>query len=137
MQQIKALTAEPPAMYDSGKNSRADTRPVSCNFPGEVGGPIMRTQVVIIGSGPSGSCSGNCLTGAGIANVIPRSRDPRITFSGRVPPRRSGGRHGAADEEAGCGVRMHAEASRMTASRSPSTGATHRIDLFGLTGGRR
>ncbi|MCG5487182.1 MAG: 4-hydroxybenzoate 3-monooxygenase [Sinorhizobium meliloti] len=96
----------------------------------------MRTQVVIIGSGPSGLLLGQLLTGAGIANVI-LDRATKDHILGRV-------RAGVLEEgtvrlmeEAGCGVRMHAEGLPHDGFSLAFDGRDHRIDLFGLTGGRR
>ena len=96
----------------------------------------MRTQVVIIGSGPSGLLLGQLLTGAGIANVI-LDRATKDHILGRV-------RAGVLEEgtvrlmeEAGCGARMHAEGLPHDGFSLAFDGRDHRIDLFGLTGGRR
>ncbi|MQX45290.1 4-hydroxybenzoate 3-monooxygenase [Sinorhizobium medicae] len=96
----------------------------------------MRTQVVIIGSGPSGLLLGQLLARAGIANVIVdhASKDHIL---GRV-------RAGVLEEgtvrlmdEAGSGARMHAEGIAHDGFSLAFDGRDHRIDLFGLTGGRR
>jgi p-hydroxybenzoate 3-monooxygenase len=96
----------------------------------------MRTQVVIIGSGPSGLLLGQLLTEAGIANVI-LDRATKAHILGRV-------RAGVLEqgtvrlmEEAGCGARMHAEGLPHDGFSLAFDGRDHRIDLFGLTGGRR
>ncbi|MDW9960187.1 4-hydroxybenzoate 3-monooxygenase [Sinorhizobium meliloti] len=96
----------------------------------------MRTQVVIIGSGPSGLLLGQLLTEAGIANVI-LDRATKAHILGRV-------RAGVLEqgtvrlmEETGCGARMHAEGLPHDGFSLAFDGRDHRIDLFGLTGGRR
>ena len=96
----------------------------------------MRTQVVIIGSGPSGLLLGQLLTGAGIDNVI-LDRVGKDYILGRV---RAGvleeGTVGLLDK-AGSGERMHAEGLPHDGFSLTFDGRDHRIDLFGLTGGKR
>ena len=68
----------------------------------------MRTQVAIIGAGPSGLLLGQLLTRAGIDNVILERRRPDYVL-GRI---RAGVlEQGAVDmlDEAGVGARLHAE----------------------------
>ncbi|WP_081163154.1 4-hydroxybenzoate 3-monooxygenase [Ensifer aridi] len=96
----------------------------------------MRTQVVIIGSGPSGLLLGQLLAGAGIDNVI-LDRASKDHILGRV-------RAGVLEEgtvrlmdEARCGARMHAEGLSHEGISLAFDGRDHRIDLFGLTGGKR
>ncbi|WP_027998361.1 4-hydroxybenzoate 3-monooxygenase [Sinorhizobium arboris] len=96
----------------------------------------MRTQVVIIGSGPSGLLLGQMLTRAGIANVI-LDRASKDHILGRV-------RAGVLEEgtvrlmeKAGSGARMHADGLPHDGFSLAFDGRDHRIDLFGLTGGRR
>lgn len=79
----------------------------------------MRTQVAIIGSGPSGLLLGQLLTRAGIDNLI-LDRASKEHILGRV-------RAGVLEEgsvqlmdEAQSGARMHAEGSRTTDFRSLS-----------------
>jgi len=96
----------------------------------------MRTQVVIIGSGPSGLLLGQLLNRAGIANVI-LDRVGKDYILGRV---RAGvleeGTVGLLDK-AGAGRRMHAEGLPHDGISLAFDGRDHRIDLFDLTGGKR
>ncbi|WEX90153.1 4-hydroxybenzoate 3-monooxygenase [Sinorhizobium garamanticum] len=96
----------------------------------------MRTQVVIIGSGPSGLLLGQLLTLAGIDNVI-LDRASKDHILGRV-------RAGVLEEgtvrlmdEARSGTRMHAEGLPHDGFSLAFDGRDHRIDLFGLTNGKR
>lgn len=96
----------------------------------------MRTQVVIIGSGPSGLLLGQLLSDAGIDNVI-LERTSQDYVLGRI-------RAGVLEEgmvamldEAGAGARMHAEGLPHDGFDLAFDGQHHRIDLFGLTGGKR
>ncbi|MFB9948531.1 4-hydroxybenzoate 3-monooxygenase [Rhizobium puerariae] len=95
----------------------------------------MRTQVVIIGSGPSGLLLGQLLTNAGIDNVI-LDRVGKDYILGRV---RAGvleeGMVGMLDR-AGAGGRMHREGLPHEGFSLAFDGRDHRIDLFGLTGKR-
>lgn len=95
----------------------------------------MRTQVAIIGSGPSGLLLGQLLTHAGIDNVI-LDRVDRDYILGRV---RAGvleqGTVGLL-EEARAAERLHAEGLRHDGLWLAFDGARHRIDIAGLTGGR-
>ncbi|MBO6538462.1 MAG: 4-hydroxybenzoate 3-monooxygenase [Rhizobiaceae bacterium] len=96
----------------------------------------MRTQVAIIGSGPSGLLLGQLLTDAGIDNVI-LERVSKDYVLGRV-------RAGVLEEgmvamldEAGAGERMRKEGLPHDGFDVAFDGAHHRIDLHGLTGGKR
>ncbi|AWM28528.1 4-hydroxybenzoate 3-monooxygenase [Sinorhizobium fredii] len=96
----------------------------------------MRTQVAIIGSGPSGLLLGQLLTRAGIDNLI-LDRASKEHILGRV-------RAGVLEEgsvqlmdEAQSGARMHAEGLPHDGFSLAFDGRDHRIDLFGLTGGKR
>lgn len=96
----------------------------------------MRTQVVIIGSGPSGLLLGQLLTNAGIDNVI-LERVSKDYVLGRV-------RAGVLEEgmvalldEAGAGERMHREGLHHDGFDLAFDGGHHRIDLHQLTGGKR
>ncbi|MDM9620347.1 4-hydroxybenzoate 3-monooxygenase [Rhizobium sp. S96] len=96
----------------------------------------MRTQVAIIGSGPSGLLLGQLLTEAGIDNVI-IDRVGKDYILGRV-------RAGVLEEgtvalmdQAKAGARMHAEGLPHDGISLAFDGRDHRIDLFGLTGGKR
>lgn len=83
----------------------------------------MRTQVAIIGSGPSGLLLGQLLTEAGVDNII-LDRVGKEYILGRV---RAGvleeGTVGLIDQ-AGAGARLHSEGLPHEGFRSPSTGAT-------------
>jgi len=95
----------------------------------------MRTQVAIIGAGPSGLLLGQLLTRAGIDNVILESRPPEYVL-GRI---RAGVlEQGAVDmlDEAGVGARLHAEGLVHGGIEISWAGGRHRIDLNGLTGGK-
>jgi len=93
----------------------------------------MRTQVAIIGSGPSGLLLGQLLSKAGIDNVI-IDRVDRDYILGRI---RAGvlevGAVGMMDR-AGAGQRMHAEGLVHDGFSLSFSGRRHRIDLKGLTG---
>ncbi|MFS8144723.1 4-hydroxybenzoate 3-monooxygenase [Rhizobium sp. BR 249] len=95
----------------------------------------MRTQVAIIGSGPSGLLLGQLLTEAGIDNVI-LDRVSKTYILGRV---RAGvleeGTVGLLDE-AKAGARLHAEGLPHDGFSLAFDGRDHRIDLSELTGGR-
>jgi 4-hydroxybenzoate 3-monooxygenase len=96
----------------------------------------LRTKVAIIGSGPSGLLLGQLLTQAGIDNVI-LDRVSKDYILGRV---RAGvleeGTVGLLDK-AGCGARMHEEGLPHDGFSLAFDGRDHRIDLLGLTGGKR
>jgi p-hydroxybenzoate 3-monooxygenase len=96
---------------------------------------IMRTQVAIIGSGPSGLLLGQLLTEAGIDNVI-LDRVGKDHILGRV---RAGvleeGTVGLMDK-AKSGARLHAEGLPHDGFSLAFDGRDHRIDLHGLTGGK-
>jgi p-hydroxybenzoate 3-monooxygenase len=95
----------------------------------------MRTQVVIIGSGPSGLLLGQLLAKAGIDAVI-LDRVGKDYILGRV---RAGvleqGTVGLMDE-AGAGSRMHAEGLPHDGFSLAFDGRDHRIDLKELTCGK-
>ena len=95
----------------------------------------MRTQVVIIGSGPSGLLLGQLLAKAGIEAVI-LDRVGKDYILGRV---RAGvleqGTVGLMDA-AGAGARMHAEGLSHDGFSLAFDGRDHRIDLKDLTGGK-
>lgn len=96
----------------------------------------MRTQVVIIGSGPSGLLLGQLLANSGIDNVI-LERVDRDYVLGRV---RAGVlEQGMVDllDEAGAGARMHAEGLPHEGISLAFDNRLHRIDLAQLTGGKR
>ncbi len=96
----------------------------------------MRVQVAIIGSGPSGLLLGQLLGEAGIETVI-IDRSSREHILGRV-------RAGVLEEgtvslvnRASVGARMQAEGLPHDGFSLAFDGRDHRIDLFGLTGGKR
>ncbi len=92
-----------------------------------------RTQVAIIGAGPSGLLLGQLLDRAGIDNVIVERQSGDYVL-GRI-------RAGVLEqttcellEEAGVGARMRAEGLLHGGIELCFAGARHRIDLQGLTG---
>ena len=95
----------------------------------------MRTQVAIIGSGPSGLLLGQLLADAGIDTVI-LERATKDYVLGRI-------RAGVLEEgmanllaEAGAGTRMRAEGLPHDGFDLAFSGRHHRIDLHALTGKR-
>ena len=95
-----------------------------------------RTQVAILGAGPSGLLLGQLLHRAGIGNVV-LERQTADHVLGRI-------RAGVLEQttcdlldEAGVGARMHAEGLAHGGYELCFGGARHRIDLEGLTGGKR
>src|SRR6185369_5961310 len=96
----------------------------------------MRTQVAIIGAGPSGLLLGQLLSRAGIANVIVERQSADYVL-GRI---RAGVlEQTTADllDEAGVGERMHREGLVHGGVELAFDGERHRIDLHGLTGGKQ
>lgn len=96
----------------------------------------MRVQVAIIGSGPSGLLLGQLLHNAGIDTVI-LERQTREYVLGRI---RAGVLEQVAVDlldSAGVGERMHREGLVHDGIALSFDGRRHRIDLAGLTGGRR
>ena len=96
----------------------------------------MRTQIAIIGSGPSGLLLGQLLTEAGIDNII-LDRVGKDYILGRV-------RAGVLEEgtvrllnEARSAARLQAEGLPHDGFSLAFDGRDHRIDLYGLTGGKR
>ncbi|RVC73730.1 MAG: 4-hydroxybenzoate 3-monooxygenase [Mesorhizobium sp.] len=95
----------------------------------------MRTQVVIIGSGPSGLLLGQLLATIGVETVI-LERSSREHVLGRV---RAGVlEQGTVDllGEAGAADRLHAEGLPHSGISLAFDGRLHRIDLTALTGGK-
>jgi len=94
----------------------------------------MRTQVAIVGSGPSGLLLGQLLGRAGIATVILDTKSPDYIL-GRI---RAGVlEQGAVAmlDEAGVGARMHREGLIHEGFDISFDGATHRMDLKRFSGG--
>ena len=97
---------------------------------------MQRTQVAIVGAGPSGLLLGQLLHKAGIDNVIVERQNGDYIL-GRI---RAGVlEQTTADllDEAGVGARMHAEGLVHDGFELCFGGARHRIDLSGHTGGKR
>jgi len=95
----------------------------------------MRTQVVIVGAGPSGLLLGGLLSKAGVDNVIVEQRSGEYVL-GRI---RAGVlEQGTVDllDTLGVGARMHAEGLPHDGVELCFGGQRHRIDLHGLTGKR-
>ena len=95
----------------------------------------MRTQVAIIGAGPSGLLLGQLLHKAGIANVIIERQSADYVL-GRI---RAGVLEQVAVDlmdECGVGERMHREGLVHEGIELLFKGARHRIDFPGLTGGK-
>ena len=95
----------------------------------------MRTQVAIIGAGPSGLLLGQLLAKAGIDNVIIERQSPDYV-RGRI-------RAGVLEQvtvdlldEVGVGARMHQEGLPHGGFEMLFQGQRHRIDLHRLTGGK-
>ena len=95
----------------------------------------MRTQVVIVGAGPSGLLLGQLLHKAGIDNVI-LERQTGAYVLGRI-------RAGVLEQvcidlldEAGVGERMHREGLVHHGFELLFDGARHRVDMHRLTGGK-
>ena len=95
----------------------------------------MRTQVAIIGAGPSGLLLGQLLHKAGIANVIIERQSPDYVL-GRI-------RAGILEQttvdmlhEAGMGDRVQAEGVVHHSIDLVFSGVRHAIDVHGLTGGK-
>lgn len=95
----------------------------------------MRTQVAIVGAGPSGLLLGALLRQHGIANVVIEQRSPDYVL-GRI-------RAGVLEQvtvdlldEAGVGARLHAEGLADDGFVLAFCGQVHRIDLFQRTGKR-
>lgn len=96
----------------------------------------MRTQVAIIGAGPSGLLLGQLLHKVGIANVILERQSADYVLS-RI-------RAGVLEQvttdlldEAGVGTRMHQEGLPHSGFDLLFGGERHRIDLHSLTGGQQ
>ena len=93
----------------------------------------MRTQVAIIGSGPSGLLLGQLLAKAGIDTIILEQKSKNYVL-GRI---RAGVlEQGAVDliDEAGAGARLRREGLVHEGTGIAFNGVRHRIDFRGLTG---
>jgi p-hydroxybenzoate 3-monooxygenase len=95
----------------------------------------MRTQVAIIGAGPSGLLLGQLLFKAGIDNIIVERQSAQYVL-GRI-------RAGVLEQvsvdmldECGLGARMHREGLVHHGIELLFKGQRHRIDLHGLSGGK-
>ena len=93
----------------------------------------MRTQVVIIGSGPSGLLLGQLLHTAGIDTIILEQK-PKDYVLGRIRAGVLEQGTVALIEEAGAGVRMRHEGLVHDGIEIAFGGVRHRIDFRGLTG---
>ena len=97
---------------------------------------FLRTQVAIIGSGPSGLLLGQLLTGAGIDNVIlERSSQAHVLERIRAGVLEEGAC--ALLDQAGAGERMRREGLSHDGFDLTFDGKRHRIDLHDLTSGKR
>jgi p-hydroxybenzoate 3-monooxygenase len=97
---------------------------------------VQRTQVAIIGAGPAGLLLGQLLQRAGVDTVI-LERQSRAYVEARI---RAGVlEQGTVDllDEAGVGGRMHRQGLPHEGFALACDGVRHRIDLAGLTGGKR
>ena len=95
----------------------------------------MKTQVAIIGSGPSGLLLGQLLLRAGIDNIIIERKNPDYILS-RI---RAGVLEQGTVEllrESGAGARMDVEGLVHAGFSIALDGRTERVDLKGLTGGK-
>jgi p-hydroxybenzoate 3-monooxygenase len=95
----------------------------------------MRTQVAIIGSGPSGLLVSQLLAREGIESVILERKSKAYVLS-RI---RAGVlEQGTVDllDQAGIGARMHREGLVHDGFSLAVSGGLHRVDLKGLTGGK-
>jgi p-hydroxybenzoate 3-monooxygenase len=95
----------------------------------------MRTQIAIIGAGPSGLLLGQLLHRAGIEAVIIERQSPEYVL-GRI---RAGVLEQVAVDlldEAGVGERMHREGLAHGGFEMLVRGQRHRIDMHQLTGGK-
>jgi p-hydroxybenzoate 3-monooxygenase len=96
---------------------------------------MQKTQVAIIGAGPSGLLLGQLLHKAGISNIILERHSPDYVL-GRI---RAGVLEQIAVDlldECGVGTRMHKEGLVHQGIELLFKGERHRIDLPGLTGGK-
>ena len=99
-------------------------------------GAPTRTQVAIVGAGPSGLLLGLLLHKAGIDNVIVERQSADYVL-GRIRAGVLEQTTMALLDEAGVGARMHAEGLVHHGFELCFGGARHRIDLHALTGGKQ
>ena len=99
-------------------------------------GAPTRTQVAIVGAGPSGLLLGQLLHKAGIDNVIVERQSADYVL-GRIRAGVLEQTTMALLDEAGVGARMHAEGLVHHGFELCFGGARHRIDLHALTGGKQ
>lgn len=96
---------------------------------------VSRTQVVIVGSGPSGLLLGQLLTNAGVENIIlERSSKAHVLERIRAGVLEEG--TVSMLEEAGAGARMRREGLPHEGFDIAFDDRRHRVDLFDLTGKR-
>ncbi len=95
----------------------------------------MRTQVAIIGAGPSGLLLGQLMHKAGIDSVILERRSREHVLSRIRAGVLEDGTVGLLDQ-VGASARLHAEGLRHDGFDLLFDGSRHRIDLSHLTGGR-
>ncbi|MCG6203278.1 4-hydroxybenzoate 3-monooxygenase [Rhodopseudomonas sp. HC1] len=95
----------------------------------------MRTQVAIIGAGPSGLLLGQLLHSYGIDAVILERKDPDYVLSRIRAGVLEQGMVGLL-EEAGVAARLHQKALVHDGFEIAFSGKRHRIDLKGATGGK-
>lgn len=96
----------------------------------------MRTQIAIIGAGPSGLLLGQLLARVGVDAIVIEQRSQDYVL-GRI---RAGILEQVAIDlldEAGVGARMHAEGLVHGGFELSFNGVRHRIDMRGLTGGKQ
>ena len=97
---------------------------------------VQRTQIAIVGAGPAGLLLGQLLHRAGVETMI-LERQSRAYVEARI---RAGVlEQGTVDllDEAGVGARMRREGLPHDGFDLACDGLRHRIDLAGLTGGKR
>jgi p-hydroxybenzoate 3-monooxygenase len=93
----------------------------------------MRTQVVIVGSGPSGLLLGQLLEKAGIETALLEQKSKNYVLARIRAGVLEQGAVGLIDE-AGAGARLHREGLVHEGTEIAFNGARHRIDFLALTG---
>ncbi len=96
---------------------------------------MTRTQIAIVGGGPSGLLLGQLLTRAGIDNVIIERRSPDYVLQRIRAGVLEQGTVGML-EQAGVAERLYREGLVHSGFALAFAGREHRIDLAGLTGGQ-